>query len=93
MPLEDGDLVNTNFRDTIKVTVGQAVIDDKQYGPKNSFPTGFEDVGRLLPGEPARPSGQVDLIRKGHLLFAISPGHCFNLDAAYRTQNPARRVP
>ncbi len=92
MTLEDLDLVHADLGDAVQVSVSQAIIDDELDGPEDRVPTGFEDVGGLLPGEPLRPAGQKNLVGEGHPLLAVAPGQCLHLDAVERTFDPARRI-
>lgn len=92
VPLEDLDLINADLHDAVKVSVGQAVIDDKLDGPEDGVPTGLEDIGGLLPREPLRPAGQKELVGEGHSLLAIAPGQRLYFHAAGRTVQPARCI-
>ena len=49
MAFEDGNLVNADLCHIVEAAMGKAVIDDKLDCPKYAVPTGFEDIGRLLP--------------------------------------------
>ena len=92
VPLEDLDFINADLGHTVKVSVGEAIVDDKVDGPEDRVPTGLENIGRLLPGKPLRPAGQKNLIGEGHPFLAIAPGQRLHFDAAGRAVDPARRI-
>ncbi len=92
MALENGDLINTDLGNTLKVSMIQTVIDDEFDCSEHRVPTRLKDIGRLFPGEPFRPAGQVHLIRDRRLLLAISPRQRLHLDPVARARNPTRCI-
>ncbi len=92
LALEDGNFVDADLCDAIHASVGKTVINDELDGPKDAAPTGFEDVGRLLPGKPLCPPGEINLVGDGHLLLAIGPGQSLHPDTMARATHPAGRI-
>ena len=92
MALEDFDLVNTDLGHSLKISVGKAIVDNELDSAEHRVPTGFEDVGGLLPRQPLRPAGQKDLVGEGQPLLAVAPRQRLHLDAAGGTVHPAWRI-
>ncbi len=78
VPLEYGNLVDSNLGHALERAVFQAIVDDHFDGPENASPACFEDSRDLVPRQ---ASGQKDLVGVRHLLFPVHLGNSFVLDS------------
>lgn len=65
LAFEDGNLVNANLCYVAEASVGKTPIDDELDRPKDAVPAGLEDVGRLFPGKPLGPPGEIKIRSRG----------------------------
>ena len=79
--------------DPLEGTMGQTIVHNELDGSQDTTPTRFKELGRFLPGEPLRPSGQKHLVSSGHALFPVVPRDPFGLNPIPGTVHSSRGIP
>jgi len=84
------EFVDAHGGDLGEVTVLQPVSDHPFHRSAHRVPTGREDFGDLLPGQPSGPAGQEVHVGDGVGAFAVAPRHHFDRGlAGQRADHPA----
>jgi len=75
IPFENGNLINTDLGDTIKVSMAKSIIDDKFNDPENGIPTCLENGGGFLPRQPLCPTSQINFMLTSHTFRIVYRTH------------------
>ncbi len=92
MSLAVGDLVHADGPDRSELAMLKPPLHDIGHRLLDLLPTGVQGLRGLLPGQLARPVGQVQHVGLGQLMLARAPGHLLDLDPAQPAVHPPHAV-